>query len=273
MPRSLTDSDGWPTGTTMRPSLRLAGQAVPDPGSSKSPRICSTRFRPAPSGEDPRDFAWHYLSPACSPRDSSGFPTRDSEPHDDGSARDGETLSSHHKDSSIVLWDLPSERPRSTRGPAGCRWIRRFTPTAGIVAGRSQLGGWQAARSWCLYDAATGRSSAGRSKPRRESPAASTSTRSHSSWTSERLVAPSGKVAPDGLGLRDLGSRLRRREGRSPCVALDGLRCATFAPEVTALSRLAGERDVRSRCCRPAASSIERVASESMATELWRLSR
>ena len=111
MPATPTATDGWPTAMPTPPPC--AWLASDGPGNSRSAQDLLDRVGSGPDGEDPRDFAWHYLRRLVASRTRSSARTRCAI-HGMSSSRDGRTMASLYEDSTIVLWDLPSEQPRLT---------------------------------------------------------------------------------------------------------------------------------------------------------------
>src|SRR4029077_9853748 len=92
-------------------TLRLAGQAVQSRQFETAQDLLESN-RTGSGGEDLRDFAWHYLH-RLARRELVRLPERDAGIFGPWSmSRDGRTIATVHTDLSMVLWDLPSERPR-----------------------------------------------------------------------------------------------------------------------------------------------------------------
>jgi WD40 repeat protein/serine/threonine protein kinase len=133
-------------------TLRLAGQAVQSRQFGTAQDLLDSN-RTGSSGEDLRDFAWHYLH-RLARRELVRLPEQESQIFRLSMSRDGRTIATHHLDSSMVLWDLPSERPRLRIAEPGWGYWEPCLTSDGrvLVAGRSfpargtghELGIWDA---------------------------------------------------------------------------------------------------------------------------------
>jgi WD40 repeat protein len=105
--------------------MRDSRVSIPRRGTIATGRFAAASWRASPSqdyeraGEDHRDFAWHYLH-RLARRELVRLPERDAEMHILSASRDWRTIASQHMDSSVVLWDLPSERLRFRIAEPGC---------------------------------------------------------------------------------------------------------------------------------------------------------
>src|SRR5262249_42257862 len=108
-------------------------------------------------GADLRDFAWYYLR-RLARRELVLLPDSDMGLYGTSLSRDGRTLAALYSTSQIVLWDLPSERPRLTMSaaPGTGWWGPRLTSDGRILVVMNVNPGESKFLGLDIWDAATG---------------------------------------------------------------------------------------------------------------------
>jgi WD40 repeat protein len=137
-------------------TLRLAGQAIRSRQFETAQDLLDSS-RAGSDGQDLRDFAWHYLH-RLSRRELVRLPEQDAKIYGLSLPRDGRTMASLHMDSSIVLWDLPSESPRLRIAEPGFGYrMPRLSGDGRILVARRSSQSADSVHDLGIWDAATGR--------------------------------------------------------------------------------------------------------------------
>ena len=136
-------------------TFRLAGLAVQNWRFETAQDLLDS-IQTSPGGEDHRDFAWHYLR-RLARREVVRLPERDAAMHCLSMSQDGRTIASLHMDSSLVLWDLPSESPRLRIAEPGCGyWNPCLTSDGRVLVARRWSEAQDGAIVLGIWDATTG---------------------------------------------------------------------------------------------------------------------
>ena len=210
-------------------TIRLAGQAVQNRQFETAQDLLDS-IQTSPGGEDSRDFAWHYLR-RLARRELVRLPERDSQMFGLSMSRDGRTIASHHTDSSIVLWDVSSERPRLTIAEPGCGYWEPCLTSDGriLVANRSsQARGSE--RELGIWDATTGELRAVRKASHFPPGKSVGGGRTVHFMDSERLVAHVGVAEAGRTSIRIWAVDFDPGKDR-PLVELEGVDAVAFASE------------------------------------------
>jgi WD40 repeat protein len=136
-------------------TLRLAAQAVQSRRYETAQDLLEAN-QDSSDGEDLREFAWRYLH-RLSRCELIRLPARDGGLHGLSMSQDGRTIASFHMDSSMVIWDLPSERPRITIAEPGYSyWNSTLTSDSRLLVARRFSRTQDKAIELGIWDANTG---------------------------------------------------------------------------------------------------------------------
>ena len=142
---------------TYASTLRFAAQAVESRQFETAQDLLDSA-RTGSGGEDIREFAWHYLY-RLARRELVRLPEQDAAIHGMSMSRDGHTIATQHmgSPSTMVLWDLPSERPRRRIAEPGCGyWNPCLTSDGRVLVARRWSEAQDRAIELGIWDATTG---------------------------------------------------------------------------------------------------------------------
>jgi eukaryotic-like serine/threonine-protein kinase len=206
--------------------LRLAQQAIETRQLEIAQNLLDS-IEVESDGDDPRDFAWHYLR-RLTRRELARLPEREFELHGMSLTRDGKTLAALYLDSTIVLWDTLTQRPRLTvsTSPDGV-WHPRLTSDGRLLAAKVWSQGKESEPDLAIWDAGTGEL---RSRRRIGSFDSSKQLDAITFLNDERLVAYTRLDKTGRTSVRILKLEFEPSDGQPVC-ALDGLGAVGFATE------------------------------------------
>jgi WD40 repeat protein len=133
--------------------LRLARRAIATRQFEAAQDLLDA-IEPGPDGDDPRDFAWHYLR-RLARAELVRFPEREHTLFGISLARDGRTLASYHRDATMVIWDVNEERPRLSF-PAGNASNPRLSADGTILVAEQGESPGQPTAHLALWETRTG---------------------------------------------------------------------------------------------------------------------
>jgi WD40 repeat protein/serine/threonine protein kinase len=229
-------------------TLRLAGQAVLSRQFETAQDLLDS-IRTNSDGEDSRGFAWYFLH-RLARRELVRLPEQDDVTFTVSMSHDGRTIASSHPESSIVLWDVPSESPRLRIEEPGVRYGATCLTSDGrllIACGLPQTP--ESLHDLGIWDTTTGELRAVLHAHPFPPGTFVGYDRTIFSLDSERLVAHAWIPDKGRTSIRIWALDLDRKKHR-PLVALDGLDAVAFAPAGPYFATLDGSqlavRDVSS---------------------------
>jgi WD40 repeat protein/serine/threonine protein kinase len=208
-------------------TLRLAAQAVQSKEHETAQDLLDS-IRINSQGDDRRDFAWHYLH-RLARRELVRLPEQEGGVVGVSVTQDGRTLASFHGDSSVVLWDLPSESRRlRITDPNVHLWTLGLTSEGRIVVARRLSQAPESLHDLGIWDATTGELRAVRTAPPL-APDDHFERETIRFVDGERLVAKEWSLEKGRTSVRIWTLDFDPQKHR-PLVALDGLDAVAFAP-------------------------------------------
>ncbi|MHC5540297.1 hypothetical protein ACYOEI_18915, partial [Singulisphaera rosea] len=209
-------------------TLRLAGEAVESRRFETAQDLLDS-IRNDSGGDAWRGFAWPYLN-RLARRELVRLPESETWMHSMSVSQDGHTIACHNSDSAIVIWDVPSERPRcKIAEPGAAYWEPRLTHDGRILVARRESPSMSGGELG-IWDATTGTLRAVRNVGEIPPGGRLDLPRTIHFLDRERLVAHVSKAVAGRESVRIWALDFDSKNDR-PRVELAGVDAAAFAPE------------------------------------------